>query len=131
MTDQRSLRVLFVDDETAIVTLIVRGLTRLGHTVSGFSDPRLALDEFRKAPDAFDVVITDLAMPNMSGFAFSRAVHETRADVPILLMSGFVTQEDERTSAACAIRDIIFKPITLSKLGDALSRLSTGAAPGA
>ena len=123
MEQQRSERVLFVDDETALVTLIVRGLGRFGYRITGCSDPLQALETFRADPSNFDAVITDLAMPAMSGFALARQIREIRSDIPILLMSGFVSAQDEHESNACAIREIVLKPITLGKLADALARL--------
>jgi CheY-like chemotaxis protein len=125
----RTERVLFVDDEPALVTLTIRGLARRGYRITGCSDPLQALATFRATPDAFDAVVTDLSMPSMSGFALARELREIRGDVPIVIMSGFVSADDEAESNACAIREIILKPITLDKLGDALDRLFSGADP--
>jgi CheY-like chemotaxis protein len=125
----RTERVLFVDDEPALVTLTIRGLARRGYRITGCSDPLQALATFRAAPDAFDAVVTDLSMPSMSGFALARELREIRSDVPIVIMSGFVSADDEAESNACAIREIILKPITLDKLGDALDRLFSEADP--
>jgi DNA-binding NtrC family response regulator len=125
----RTERVLFVDDEPALVALTVRGLGRRGYRITGCSDPVQALAAFRATPEAFDAVITDLAMPAMSGFTLARQVHEIRSNVPIVIMSGFVSADDEATSTACNIREIILKPITLDKLGDALDRLFAASDP--
>ena len=129
MADEPCHHILFVDDETALVTLIVRGLGRLGYRITGCSDPRQALETFRAEPASFDAVITDLAMPAMSGFELSRQIRALRQDIPILLMSGFVSAQDEADSRNSAIHEIVLKPITLGKLGDALERLFGGAAP--
>jgi CheY-like chemotaxis protein len=123
MDQQGSQRVLFVDDETALVTLIVRGLGRFGYRITGCSDPLQALEAFRAAPTSFDAILTDLSMPTMSGFALARQIHEIRPDIPIVVMSGFVSAEAEAESKQCAIREIIRKPISLGQLGEALARV--------
>ena len=122
-------RVLFVDDEPALVALTVRGLGRRGYRITGCSDPLQALAAFRAEPDAFDAVVTDLAMPAMSGFLLAQQLHEIRRNLPIVIMSGFVSADDEAQSRACEIRQIILKPITLDKLGEALDRLFAASNP--
>jgi CheY-like chemotaxis protein len=131
IAEQRAERLLFVDDEVALVSLIARGLGRLGYRITGCSDPVQALEAFRVEPAGFDAVITDLAMPGMSGFQLARQIRAIRADIPILLMSGFVSAQDETEANTCTIREIVLKPITLDKLGDALARVFSRAEPGA
>ncbi|HEY3592872.1 MAG TPA: response regulator [Polyangiaceae bacterium] len=119
----QSRRVLFVDDEPALVSLTVRALDKLGYQVTGVSDPRKALDLFRADPTAFDVVVTDLSMPSVSGFDLAREICQFRPDLPLLLMSGFVSQRDLDESIACGIREIIHKPFTIEKLISKLDQL--------
>ena len=115
--------VLFVDDEPALVTLSVRGLTRLGYRVTGCTDAMQALAAFSAQPAGFDVVITDLSMPALSGFALARRVYTLRPDIPVVVMSGYVSAADRAEADLCGIREIILKPITMDKLADALTRL--------
>ncbi len=105
------LRVLYVDDEAALVFLANRLLTRLGHSVVGFSDPREALAAFRAHPESFDVVVTDLSMPEMSGFQLARAVLAVRRDLPVLMTTGHMRAEDHVTAQAIGIRAVITKPL--------------------
>jgi CheY-like chemotaxis protein/anti-sigma regulatory factor (Ser/Thr protein kinase) len=115
--------VLYVDDEEPLVRLAQRVLTRLGYKVSGHVDPGHALEVFRQAPNDFDALITDVSMPSMSGFDLTRAVLAIRADMPVIMTSGYVRKEDEEIAMQLGVREIILKPNTLDELGKALSRL--------
>ncbi len=88
-------RVLYVDDEEALVFLSSRVLTRLGHHISGYTDPKAALAAFRKNPQNFDIVVTDLSMPHLSGLELARGVLAVRPDIPVLMTTGYMRVEDE------------------------------------
>ncbi|HEV8644387.1 MAG TPA: ATP-binding protein, partial [Burkholderiales bacterium] len=116
-------KVLYVDDEDALVRLSTRTLNRLGYRVSGFASPVEALNAFRSHPHDFDVVVTDLSMPGMSGFDLARALLEIRPDVPIVMTSGYVRPEDQEMASRLGIRELILKPNTVSELGRILDEL--------
>lgn len=118
-------RVLYIDDDSAIVFLTARILTRLGYHVTGCEQPAEALQKFRAAPHDFDVVVTDLSMPGMSGFDIARELRSIRADIPVLMTSGYVRPEDRETAHARGIRDLILKPNTVDELGRSLDRVFT------
>jgi PAS domain S-box-containing protein len=80
-------RVPYVDDEETLVLLAERFLARLGHSVAGFTDPEAALAAFRAHPRDFNIVVTDLSMPHLSGFELARSVLAVRAGVPVLMTS--------------------------------------------
>jgi CheY-like chemotaxis protein len=120
---QRTEHVLYVDDEEALVLLATRLLDRLGYKVTGHTDPQAALKEFRSHPQDFDVVVTDLAMPQMSGLELARELRATRPDVPIVMTSGYVRQADQELAQTMAIPDLILKPHTVDELGRRLDRL--------
>ena len=124
--------VLYVDDEEALVFLVTRVLERLGHSVTGFTDPEAALQAFRARPHAFDAVVTDLSMPGLSGFDLAREIRALRPDTPLLLTSGHVRPEDEQSARLLGIREVILKPDTANDLGEILDRLfrESDAAPG-
>jgi CheY-like chemotaxis protein len=115
--------VLYVDDDESIVFLTTRVLQRLGYRVSGFTDVSDALEAIRTAPQSFDVVVTDLSMPIMSGFDFAAAVREIRSDVAVLMTSGYVRPEDRELARERGIRELILKPNTVEDLGHALDRV--------
>ena len=116
-------RVLYVDDEEALVFLANRVLSHLGHQVSGFTDPEQALAAFRAQPQDFDVVVTDLSMPHMSGFELAREVLAVRPGIPVLMTTGYIGPEDEGKARAAGISEVILKPVTMDELGEVLDRL--------
>jgi PAS domain S-box-containing protein len=116
-------RILYVDDEDALVLLASRMLTRLGYEVAGYSDPLEALRTFRSRPADFDVVVTDLSMPAMSGFELARTMIEIRPDVPVIMTSGYVRIEDHRTADEIGVKALILKPSTMEEFAEALAGL--------
>ncbi len=97
-------RVLFIDDEDAVVRLGTLNLTRLGYRVTGCTDPATALKEFLRDPEGIDAVVTDLSMPGMSGFDCAREMLAIRPDLPIVLTSGYVRPEDEALAREIGIQ---------------------------
>jgi PAS domain S-box-containing protein len=116
-------RVLFIDDEDAVVRLGTLNLTRLGYRVTGCTDPATALKEFLRDPDGIDVVVTDLSMPGMSGFDCAREMLAIRPDLPIVLTSGYVRPEDEAQARKIGIRAVCSKPAALNELGETLAEV--------
>ena len=116
-------RVLYVDDDGSLVMLIKRMLERGGYRVTGFTDPVQALNEFFAHPDAYDVVVTDLSMPGMSGFSFAVELLAASPDTPVFMTSGYVRQEDEEKARQIGIRSLILKPDTLEGLQRHLAQL--------
>ncbi len=119
----RGHRILFVDDEESLVFLAQRSLTRLGYRVSCHTDAREAVQAFRAAPGEFDLVVTDLSMPRMSGFDFARSVKQIRPDVPVVLTSGYVRPEDEATAREAGIHAVVTKPSTIHDLVGVVDRI--------
>ena len=116
-------RVLYVDDEAALVSLASRMLARQGHSISGFTDPREALKDFRTHPQDYDIVMTDQAMPHMSGFELARAARALRPDMPVLMTTGQLGVEDEQRAREAGIREILLKPLAAAELTRVLERL--------
>jgi CheY-like chemotaxis protein len=109
-------RVLYVDDEERLVYLARRGLERNGYAFTGFTDPKDALKTFEDKPGDFDLVVTDLAMPGMSGLDLAREIRMVRVDVPILLTSGYLRPQDEDAARAVGICDFVAKPAATDTL---------------
>jgi PAS domain S-box-containing protein len=119
----RSERVLYVDDDEALVMLVTRTLERLGYQVTGYTDAARALEKFRSSPRDFDAVVTDLSMPVMSGFDLAAAMLAVRADIPIVMTSGYVRPEDQERALRMGLRDLILKPDTIEQLGRTLDQV--------
>jgi CheY-like chemotaxis protein len=86
-----SERILLVDDELPIIKMQQQILKRLGYSVTTRTNSVEALEAFRSSPDQFDLVITDMAMPNMTGDTLTREVKSIRPDIPMILCTGFST----------------------------------------
>jgi CheY-like chemotaxis protein len=123
----RGQRLLYVDDEEALVLMITRSLNRLGYNVRGEVDPLRALEIFRRNPEQFDVVVTDLSMPGMSGAELARRVLEICPEMPVVMMSGYIRVEDEEQARQLGVHDLILKPDTIESLAQTLDRLFTSA----
>jgi PAS domain S-box-containing protein len=116
-------RVLYLDDEHSLVLLARRLLERLGYSVAGFSDANEALAAFEAAPDQFDLVLSDLSMPGINGLEVARRVLAIRPDIPVLLASGYVRNEDAEAARAMGVREVIWKPTTINEMGELLGRV--------
>lgn len=103
--------------------LATRLLERRGYRVSGFSNAVTALNQFRDHPADFDAVVTDLSLPGMSGFELTKEVHRTRADIPVLLTSGYLQADDQQKTKTLGFRETIQKPATADKLAGALEKI--------
>jgi PAS domain S-box-containing protein len=115
-------RIMYVDDEEALVFLLERALTKMGYRVTGFADATLALGAFRSRPDDFDVVITDLSMPHLPGPDLAVELRRIRPDIPIIMTSGFIRPEDIKMAQRLGINQLVYKANTIEELGDVLSR---------
>jgi PAS domain S-box-containing protein len=120
---RRTEAILYVDDEEPLVALVKRTLERLGYRVTGQNDPVKAVELFRSDPKAFDAVVTDLAMPQLSGFDLSSQLLEIRPDLPIVMTSGYVRPEDQERALHMGLRDLILKPDTIEQLARTLDQV--------
>ena len=114
-------RVMYVDDEEGLVELMDLALTKLGYRFTGFSNPVAALDAFVAHPDEVDVVITDIAMPQMSGTQLAKKLRAIRGDVPIIMTSGYIRAEDRRVAEQMRIDQLIYKSNTIDELATAIA----------
>jgi CheY-like chemotaxis protein len=111
-------RVLLVDDEAMVVRVIARLLSRAGFDVTVFTDSREALRAIESDPRAFDVMVTDMTMPGMSGIELARGAAAVGAPMPVVLLSGWIDAEAERAARAAGIARVLSKPIQVATLVD-------------
>jgi len=109
-------RVMYVDDDEALVFLVKRLLTRKGYVVVTFSDPRQAAKSLREDPLQCDLLVTDFNMPGYSGVDLLREVRTIRPDLPVALASGYVTPDIERDALAAGARALIHKPSDVDEM---------------
>jgi PAS domain S-box-containing protein len=103
-------RILFIDDEESLVKMGRQRLARLGYKVESTTSPSEALDLFRSKADQFDLVITDMTMPQMTGDKLVQAILDIRPDIPIILCTGFSEKIDEKKAKEIGAADYIEKP---------------------
>jgi DNA-binding NtrC family response regulator len=116
-------KILFVDDESALADLGQQRLGELGYQVETRTSPIEALEAFRANPQKFDLVITDLAMPQMSGLNLARKIMEIRPGMPIILCTGFSEQANEQAAGAIGIRTFLFKPLVMRDIAAAVRKV--------
>jgi PAS domain S-box-containing protein len=116
-------RILFVDDEEIIVSLGREMLSSLGYDVTARSSSLDALTDFRANPDQFDLVITDMTMPNMTGVMLTKEILKTRPPMPIILTTGFSELINEEKAKEIGIKALLMKPISIQDLSQTLRRV--------
>jgi PAS domain S-box-containing protein len=128
-TQGNGQRVMYVDDDEALVFLVKRVLTRKGYQVSTFTDPRQALSALQADPQCCDLMVTDYNMPGYSGVDLLRDVMALRPDLPVALASGYVTPEIEKEALAAGARALIHKPNDVDALCGTVHKLLAEALP--
>ncbi len=108
--------ILFVDDEASIVDMSSRMLIKNGYKVTTRTDPVEALELFRSIPGSFDLVITDMTMPQMTGVKLSEKLMEIRSDIPVIICTGHSSLIDEEKAKNLGIAGYIMKPVSMSNL---------------
>ena len=110
-------RVLYIDDDDVMVVMVERLLQRLGYVATCLQDPAHAVEVVRAAPQAFDVVVTDLNMPGLSGLDVARALQRIRADLPVIISSGNLPDQLQGEARQAGVRALVHKQYTLEELG--------------
>ncbi len=113
-------RILLVDDDPAIANMIGQILERLGYAVSGMTDSTAALERFQASPEDFDLVITDMAMPKMSGSQLAAELKKLRNNIPIFLCTGHSDTIDEKKAKELGIEGFSMKPLDKGVLARAV-----------
>ncbi|CAB1079382.1 hypothetical protein D1AOALGA4SA_7096 [Olavius algarvensis Delta 1 endosymbiont] len=108
--------VLLVDDEESIVQMQTHLLKKLGYQVTANTSPTRLRDIFVDNPETFDLVITDMAMPELNGADLARDFLSIRPDLPIILCTGFSETIDEDKAKSIGIKAFLIKPILLQEL---------------
>jgi signal transduction histidine kinase/ActR/RegA family two-component response regulator len=110
-------RILLVDDEPAVCSALSRLLKREGYEVTEETDPTKALDLFLQAPDQFQLLLTDLSMPGMTGVELAKQVLQRKPGLPIILATGYGGDWAPATAEAAGIRRVVQKPISPLEIG--------------
>ncbi len=122
--------ILLVDDEKDIVAMETRMLERLGYMVTSHTSSTGALEIFRANPGKFDLVITDMTMPGLTGDRLAIQLKEIQPDIPILLCTGFSRSIPESCSEKFCINAVLSKPIVMRDLAAKIRELLDGTGEG-
>lgn len=118
-----SERVLIIDDEEPIVSVVGKTLENLGYKTTSCTNGQEALEKFENGVDTFDLVITDMSMPYITGDMVSKKMLSVRPDLPIILMTGFGTKITEERCKAIGIKALLNKPLTTAGLAKVVRKV--------
>jgi|GEM_PF-400590 len=124
-------KILFVDDESSIAHMSAKMLERLGYGVDIETHPADALDRFRRKPDAYDLVITDMTMPRMTGITLAENLKKIRPDIPVIICTGHSSLIDAEKAMALGIDGYLTKPLAMREITHAIQRVLVTAGDGA
>jgi PAS domain S-box-containing protein len=108
--------ILCVDDEQPLIELGKNMLKKLGYRVEARTLPLEAIEVFEAAPDKFDLVISDMTMPAMTGVSLAKKLMEIRPEIPVIICTGYSEQIDESRAKALGIKGFLMKPFTIREL---------------
>lgn len=103
---------MLVDDEEAVLIFEQEALKRYGYTCEIFTNPSRAKYAFMNAPEKFDLVVTDMTMPELTGEELSKQLLDVRADVPIIICTGYSEKLDKQQAEKIGIKGFLHKPVT-------------------
>ena len=116
-------RILLVDDEESVARLEKQMLVRMGYTVTFRLHSVEALEAFNASPSSFDLVITDMSMPNIPGDQLAQKIKSIRSDVPIIICTGFSERIDEDNIGQMGINGLLMKPVLKADLAKTIRKV--------
>jgi PAS domain S-box-containing protein len=116
-------RVLLVDDEAPLLAVTAEVLSRLGYEAVSFDDSHLALAAFEAEPARFDVVVTDEVMPGLTGTGLASVLRRRRADLPIVLVSGYSGPILTQQALSAGVSELLTKPLQSREIAATLARV--------
>ena len=108
--------ILLIDDETQIIDMEKQMLEKLGYQVTVLTSSIDALKAFKASPDKFDLVITDMTMPNMTGDKLTGELKNIRPDIPVILCTGFSEKISKESAGALGVAGFLMKPVLMKDL---------------
>ncbi len=108
--------ILLVDDEPSIVRLVQLMLERLGYTVTARESSVEALETFKENPNQFNMVLSDMSMPIMTGDQLTNELKKIRSDIPVVICTGFSERINQEQAVAAGINGFLMKPVTKSEM---------------
>ncbi len=119
-------KILFVDDEASIVDMTGQMLKRLGYAVTAKTSSLDALATFKTQPGKFDLIISDMTMPDMTGDQLAQELLKIRPDIPIILCTGFSERINDEKSKLIGIQALVVKPVDKTDLAGTIRKVLDG-----
>jgi len=116
-------RILLVDDEESVAKLEKQMLERMGYKVTCRLHSAEALEAFRANPFSFDLVVSDMSMPNIPGDELAQKIKSIRPDVPIIICTGFSERIHKDNIRQMGIDDLLMKPVVISDLAKTVRKI--------
>lgn len=107
---------MLVDDEPMILAVNSEMLEGFGYHVTSFSSSVDALLAFEKTPEAFDIIVSDMTMPEMTGAAMARKILQLKPETPVIIVTGHSDQIDRKKAAQEGIAGFAYKPLSSAEL---------------
>jgi len=114
--------VMVVDDEIAIGDLIKRMLENFGYQTEVYNSGLDAFEAFKDNPNKFDLLITDLTMPQMTGFDLADQIHKIKEQLPVIIMTGFGDSITKATKERYGVKQVLVKPVAIEQLTTAIRK---------
>ena len=115
--------ILFVDDEAFQADIAQKMLSRLGYRLTTCTSSVEALELFRQSPQNFDLVITDMTMPQMTGDLLARELISIRPEIPIIVCTGYSDRIDTDKAHEIGIRELVMKPVVMKDIANCIRRI--------
>ncbi|MFO7886133.1 MAG: response regulator [Desulfobacteraceae bacterium] len=115
--------ILLVDDEKPVLQLEKQILERLGYSITSFSSSVDALAAFRTDPSCFDLIISDMNMPNLNGMQLAEKLIEIRSDIPVIICTGFSERINREISDAIGIKGFLMKPVAKHEMAEMVRKV--------
>ena len=115
--------ILVIDDEVILTNIVAKALERLGYRVTAMNDFREALVLFEKEPDSFQLVLTDMTMPKMTGDRLAEKILQVRPRMPIIICTGYSERLSEGKARQIGARALLMKPIEVNTLAQKIREI--------
>jgi len=116
-------RILLVDDEISVANLEGQMLSRLGYQVTEQTNSFVAFNEFKTNPENFDLVISDMTMPNMTGDQLAKEILSIKPDIPIIICTGFSERINKNQAEKLGIKGYLMKPVVKSDMAQMVRKV--------
>ena len=113
-------QILYLDDDKVLADIGEKMLKKLGYRVNSRTSPYEALEAFKANPSKYDMVITDMTMPGMTGDILAKEILKLRSDIPIIICTGFSNMMSPEKASKIGIKDFLMKPLTMGDLSKSI-----------